>query len=306
MRPEVFDGPGSAQASRKEEEPMNKASAVATHESELPVTWIKPATGWPLPNLGELWAFRELLLFLVWRDVTVRYKQTAIGVGWAILQPVMAMVIFTLFFGRLAKMPSDGLPYPLFAYTALVPWMFFANGLVLSTNSLVSNKGLLTKIYFPRLAIPLAAVLGCTVDLSLALVTLGGMMIYFGVFPSSASWLVVAFVALALMTSFGAGLWLSALNVQYRDVGFTVPFLVQLWLFATPVVYPSSLLPEAWRTLYGINPMVSVVEGFRWALLGAKAPLPGTLAVSTITALALLVSGSLYFRSAERTFADVV
>lgn len=270
------------------------------------VTWIRPSRGWAVPDLRELWAYRELLYFLVWRDVKVRYKQTALGAAWAIIQPLATMVVFSLFFGRLAGVPSDGVPYPVFAYAALVPWTFFANGLTLSTQSLVQGQNLLRKVYFPRLAIPTAAVLSGLVDFALAFTVLLGMMAYSGIAPGPRAAWIAPLLLLALTTSLGVGLWLSALNVKYRDVGYVVPFLVQLWLFATPIAYPSSLLGEPWRTVYGINPMVGVVEGFRWALLGTDTAPGGAVAVSAVAAAAILAGGAFHFRRMERSFADVV
>jgi lipopolysaccharide transport system permease protein len=256
--------------------------------------------------LGELWEYRELLYFLTWRDIKVRHKQTVLGAAWAIIQPFFTMVVFSLFFGRLAGIPSDGIPYPLFAYTALVPWSFFAGGLNNSANSLVGNANLLKKVYFPRLAIPLSTVLAGVIDFVLAFVVLLGMLLFYGMVPTlNIVWLPLL-VLLALVTALGVGLWLSALNVQFRDVRYTIPFLTQFWLFATPIAYPSTLLAEPWRTLYGINPMVGVVEGFRWALLGT-ATAPGLMIlVSALAALGLLVSGAYYFRRMEKSFADVV
>ena len=228
---------------------------------------IAPSKGWVSLKLHELWEYRELLYFLVWRDIKVRYKQTALGATWAIIQPVFTMLVFSLFFGHLGKIPSDGIPYPIFSFAALVPWTFFANGLGQSSNSLVGNANLITKIYFPRLIVPLASVFSGIVDFLLAFVVLLGMMLYYGLVPTLNVFWLPLFVLLALVTSLGVGLWLSALNVEYRDVRYVVPFITQFWLFATPIAYPSSLLPEPWRTIYGLNPMVGVVEGFRWALL---------------------------------------
>ncbi len=267
---------------------------------------IEPSKGWVPIRLKEIWSYRELLYFLVWRDIKVRYKQTALGASWAILQPVSTMLVFSLFFGKLAKMPSEGVPYPIFSYTALVPWSFFALGLGQSSNSLVSSAQLIKKVYFPRLIIPIATIFAGIVDFLLSFSVLLVLMVYFGIFPTmNVLWLPL-FVLLALVTSLGVGLWLSALNVEFRDVRFVVPFLTQFWMFATPIVYPSSLLPEPWRTVYGLNPMVGVVEGFRWALLGtANRPGP-MIVVSSIAALALLVSGAFYFRRMEKTFADIV
>lgn len=273
--------------------------------TEPQATWIRPTRGWAVPSLGDLWRFRELLYFLVWRDVKVRYKQTVLGGAWAIIQPFATMIVFSLFFGRLARMPSDGVPYPVFAYTALVPWTFFANGLTLSANSLVGHQNLIKKVYFPRLAIPTAAVLSCLVDFALAFVVLLGMLGFYGRLPGLAALWTLPLVLLALTTCIGVGLWLSALNVQYRDIGYIVPFLVQFWLFATPVAYPSSLLEAPWRTLYGLNPMVGVVEGFRWALLGTDTAPAATIAVSALASLIVLVSGAFYFRRMDRVFADV-
>ena len=272
----------------------------------LPVLFIRPSKGWISLKLGELWEYRELLYFLTWRDVMVRYKQTVLGVAWAIIQPVFTMVVFSLFFGRLAKMPSDGIPYPVFSYAALVPWQFFANGLSASSNSLVGSANLIKKVYFPRLVIPISSVLSGGVDFFLAFLVLLGMILAYGIVPTwNMVWLPLLLL-LALVTALGAGLWLTAMNVQFRDVRYAVPFLIQAWMYATPIAYPSSLLDEPWRTLYGLNPMVGVVEGFRWALLGAEtAPGPVVL-VSALVSIALLVSGAFYFRRMERTFADVV
>ena len=257
-------------------------------------------------GLAELWKHRELLYFLTWRDIKVRYKQTALGVAWAVLQPLATMAVFSLFFGRLARMPSEGVPYPLFVFAALVPWTFFANGLTQGANSVVLNQNLVTKIYFPRLAIPIATVLAGAVDFVLSFVLLVALMIYYGVPLSPRMLWVVPFSLLALTTALGVAFWLAALNVKYRDVRYTVPFLVQLWLFATPIAYPSTLLGEPWRTVYGVNPMSGVVEGFRWALLGTGAGPGGMVPVSAVAALLLMLSGAVYFRRMERTFADVV
>ncbi len=267
---------------------------------------IRPSQGWISLNLGELWAYRELLYFLTWRDIKVRYKQTVLGASWAIIQPFLTMVVFSLFFGKLAKVPSDGVPYPIFSYAALVPWTFFATGLAQSSGSLVGSQNLIKKIYFPRLAIPIGTVLSGLVDFILAFIVLLLMMFYYGMTPTANVIWLPLFVALALLTSLGVGLWLSAMNVQFRDVRYTVPFLTQIWLFATPVAYPSSLLSEPWKTVYAINPMVGVVEGFRWALLATETAPGPMLIVSSLAAIALLVSGAYYFRRMERTFADVV
>ena len=271
-----------------------------------PIVRIEPSRGWVSLHLHELWQYRELLYFLTWRDVKVRYKQTALGASWAIIQPFLTMVVFSLFFGNLAGVPSDGLPYPIFSYAALVPWTFFASGITFSSNSLVQNSNLVTKVYFPRLAMPIASVLSVTVDFILAFLVLVAMMIFFGIVPSwTILWLPMFFV-LAFVTSLGVGLWLSALNVSYRDVRYTVPFLVQLWLFLTPSAYPSSLVDPPWRTLLGINPMAGVVESFRWALLKTDTAPGSMIAVSAVMAFGLLVTGAFYFRRMERSFADVV
>lgn len=271
-----------------------------------PLLRIEPVTGWSGLKLRELWEYRELLYFLIWRDLKVRYKQTALGAAWAIIQPVLTMVVFSLFFGRLAGVPSDGIPYPIFTYAALVPWTFFANGLHHSSQSLVTSSNLLKKVYFPRLAIPIATVMSGIVDFALAFAVLLVMMFLYDVVPTAAiAWLPL-FLLLALVTSLGVGLWLAALNVQYRDVRYVVPFLTQFWLFATPIAYSSTLLQEPWRTVYGINPMVGVVDGFRWTLLGTGAAPGPVLAASSTAAIAVLVSGALYFRRMERTFADIV
>lgn len=277
-----------------------------TGVSSLPHTEIEPRHGWVSLRLRELWEYRELLYFLTWRDVKVRYKQTVLGASWAVIQPFFTMVVFSVFFGRLAKMPSDGIPYPIFSYAALVPWMFFANGLSQSANSLVGSANLIKKVYFPRLAIPIATVLGEAVDFTLAFGVLMVMMVFYGITPTANVVWLPLLLLLALTTSLGVGLWLSALNVQYRDIRYVVPFLTQFWLFATPIAYPSSLLSEPWRTLYGLNPMVGVVEGFRWALLGTNTAPGPTIILSAVAAAGLLVSGTFYFRRMERNFADVI
>jgi lipopolysaccharide transport system permease protein len=280
--------------------------SAATAAPNIPHARIEPTHGWASLRLGELWEYRELVYFFTWRDIKVRYKQTVLGVLWAIIQPLFTMLIFALFFGRLAKVPSDGIPYPIFSYTALVPWTFFATGLTQASNTLVQNSNMLKKIYFPRMAMPLGTVIAGGVDFCLAFAVLLGMMGFYGIVPT---WKVVwlpFFLLLALVTCLGVSLWLSAMNVQFRDVRYTIPFLTQFWMFATPIAYPSSLLSEPWRTVYGINPMVGVVEGFRWALLDAHTAPGPMIVVSSIVALGLLVGGAYYFRRLERTFADVV
>jgi lipopolysaccharide transport system permease protein len=273
---------------------------------EIPVIRIEPSRGWVSLRLHELWEFRELLYFLAWRDIKVRYKQTALGVAWAILQPFFTMVIFSIFFGKLGRIPSDGIPYPIFAFAALVPWTFFAHGVNQSSNSLVTGAQLIKKVYFPRLVVPVAAVLSGVVDFILAFIVLLGMMLYYGLAPTANIVWLPAFLLLALITSLGVGLWLSTLNVQYRDVRHAVPFITQFWLFLTPIAYPSTLLSEPWRTLYGLNPMAGVVEGFRWALLGTDTEPGAMIFVSSLMALAILIAGAFYFRRMEKTFADVV
>jgi lipopolysaccharide transport system permease protein len=272
----------------------------------VPVVHIEASKGWVSLKLRELWEYRELLYFLIWRDVKVRYKQTVLGAAWAIIQPLFTMVVFSLFFGRLAKIPSDGIPYPIFSYAALVPWALFSKGLIQGANSLVGGARLIRKVYFPRLAMPIATVMGGIVDFALAFGVLLGMMFAYGIAPTlNVLWLPLL-VLLAMITSLGVALWLSAMNVQFRDVRYLVPFLTQAWLYATPIAYPSSLLPQPWRTLYGINPMAGVAEGFRWALLGTDTASGPIIIVSVLAALAMLVSGAFYFRRMEKTFADVV
>ena len=267
---------------------------------------IKPSRGWMPIRLDALWAHRELLYFLVWRDIKVRYKQTLLGVLWAVLQPLMLMLAFSMFFGRLAKMPSDGLPYPVFTFCALIPWQLFAQALTQASNSLVANDRLITKVYFPRLVIPLSAVLSGLVDFLIAFIILLALMIHYGISPTSALWTIPIFVLLAVVSALAVGLWLSAVNVQYRDVRYIIPFVAQLWFFVSPVAYPSSIVPESWRWLYALNPMAGVIEGFRWALLG-KTEGPGSeLVLSFAVVVVLFVGGLYYFRRVEKTFADVV
>jgi lipopolysaccharide transport system permease protein len=289
-----------------EQAPAPPASERRGKDSQPPLIVIEPTRGWVSLRLHELWDYRELLYFLTWRDVKVRYKQTALGASWAILQPFLTMVVFSLFFGRLAKVPSDGVPYPIFAYAALIPWTFFAYGLQQSSNSIVASTNLITKVYCPRLLIPIASVLSGLVDFALASVVLIGMMVWYGIAPTKNVTFVPLFLLLALVTALAVGFWLSALNVRYRDVRYVVPFLTQFWLFATPIAYSSALLDQPWRTLYGLNPMVGVVEGFRWALIGTDTG-PGLMAaVSALAALGLFLGGAFYFRRTERRFADLV
>lgn len=288
------------------EQPAEGAAPVRPTSGDLRVIRIERSEGWVALKLHELWEYRELLYFLVWRDVKVRYKQTMLGAGWAILQPFFTMVIFSIFFGRLAKIPSDGIPYPIFAYAALVPWTFFATALGRGADSLVSSADIIKKVYFPRMAVPIARVTAALVDLVLSFGVLLLMMRYYHVAATARVFWVPLFTLLAVVTALGASLWLSAMNVEFRDVQFVIPFLIQLWFFATPVIYPSSLLPGRWRLAYALNPMAGVVEGFRWALLGSQAVPGKILAVPVVTALALLVSGALCFRRMEKTFADIL
>lgn len=290
---------------RNLDEQLTENEDILAVVTEYPITVIEPSPGWGALKLTELWEYRELLYFLIWREIKVRYKQTALGAGWAVIQPLATMMVFSVFFGKLGKIPSDGIPYPIFSYTALLPWTFFANGMSQASNSLVGSANLITKVYFPRLVMPLSGVLSGLIDFAIAFFVLLGMMVFYQVWPTTAVVWLPLFLLLALITALGVGLWLSALNVQYRDIRYVVPFLVQFWLFATPIAYPSSLLSEPWRTIYGLNPMAGVVEGFRWALLGSNPP-GAMLAVSASVAILLVTSGLYYFRRMEKTFADVV
>jgi lipopolysaccharide transport system permease protein len=275
-------------------------------QEALPHRVIKPAAAWVPINLPELWRYRELVYFLTWKEIRVRYKQTVLGAAWAIIPPFFTMLVFSVFLGGLAKVPSDGLPYPVFVFCALVPWTYFAYALTHGGNSLVENSNLLTKIYFPRLLIPAAAVLAGLLDLFIAFAILLAMQLYYGIHPTLAILWLPLLVLLALATALGATLWLSALNVHYRDFRYTIPFLVQFWLFATPVAYSSKLVPAVWRPVYGLNPMAGVVEGFRWALLGTGEP-PGLMILASAAVVAvLLVTGLVYFRRVEGRFADIV
>jgi lipopolysaccharide transport system permease protein len=279
---------------------------ISSFDGQVPHTLIKPAGKWTAIRLDELWAYRELLFFFIWRDIKVRYRQTVMGVLWAVIQPFFTMVVFSLFFGNLAGVPSDDVPYPLFTFAALVPWTFFANALTQGSNSLVNSSDMIRKIYFPRLTLPTATVLSGILDFVLAFGLLLIIMLFYQRIPTiNVLWLPL-FLLLALITSLGVSLWLSAMNVQFRDVRYTIPFLTQAWLFITPIAYPSSLLSEPWRTLYGLNPMAGVVEGFRWALLGTDTAPGPIIVVSSLAAVLLLVSGVFYFRKMEKTFADVI
>jgi lipopolysaccharide transport system permease protein len=278
------------------------------------IIYIRPPQGWMGLNLKDLWLYRELIYFLIWRDVKVRYKQTVLGASWAIIQPLMTMVVFTVLFGRVAKVPTDGIPYPIFSYTALLPWGLFTKALSDAGRSLIQNRSMITKVYFPRLVIPISSVVSGIVDFGLAFTIFIGMLIYYNsdlggnynIQPNYAVVTLPLFILLAMITSLGVGLWLSALNVIYRDVNYMLPFITQIWLFITPVAYPASMIPEKWQLVYALNPMTGVVEGFRWALLGME-PAPGPMvAVSTVIAVIVLITGLFYFRRMERTFADMV
>jgi lipopolysaccharide transport system permease protein len=275
-------------------------------QKSVPELVIESREPWFALRLGEVWKYRELLYFLVWRDVKVRYQQTLIGAAWAVLQPLMTMIVFTLIFGRLAKLPSQNVPYPLFVYTALLPWQLFAFALTESSNSLVNNQHLIRKVYFPRLIIPMSSAMVGLVDFSISMLVLAGMMAFYGVAPTKLILLVVPFLILAIATALGTGLWLSALNIKYRDVKYVVPFLAQLWMFATPVVYSSQSVPQKWRVLFGLNPMTAVVEGFRQALLGTRSGSNPMMLTSLSAVVLTLVTGLVYFRRMERSFADLV
>ncbi|HNY99736.1 MAG TPA: ABC transporter permease [Anaerolineaceae bacterium] len=279
-----------------------------TATSEPRTIILRPSRGFSFLDFRELWIYRELVYFLTWRSLKVRYKQTVLGAVWAVLEPFLTMVVFTIFFGNLAKVGSDNIPYPIWSYAGLLPWGLFSKALSDASRSLVANSHMITKIYFPRIILPLSSILAGLVDFAIAFVVLIGMMLFYKQFPTSAVWTLPLFLLLAMITALGVALWLSALNVKYRDVGYILPFLTQFWLFITPVVYPSSQIPEQWRLIYGLNPMTGVVEGFRWALLGIN-PQPTffpMLAVSAAMAIVVLFTGILYFRRMERGFADMV
>ena len=280
--------------------------AVAAQRPETPVVRIEARRGWLALDLGELWAYRDLVYFFIWRDIKVRYKQTAIGAAWAILQPVLTMLVFSLFFGKLARIPSQGLPYPIFYYTALLPWMYFATAMQSATNVVVEQQRVITKIYFPRVVLPIAAVLAGLLDFVISFAVLLALMAYYRMAPTAAVIWLPLFTLLAVLTALGVGLWLSALNALYRDVRYVVPFLVQFWLFASPVAYPSSLVPAKWRWLYGLNPMAGVIEGFRWALTGHGEPPSILLAASSSAVVLLVLSGLVYYHAVEGKIADVV
>jgi lipopolysaccharide transport system permease protein len=285
---------------------MSDAQASMAVQEE-PLYVVRPSGGWSFPDLRELWRYRGLVYFLTWRDIKVRYKQTLLGAAWAILKPFFSMVVFSILFGRLAQIPTDDVPGPIFYFTGLLPWLLFQDGISKAGTSLVSGRHLITKVYFPRLAVPLASVLAGLVDFGLSFLVLIGMMAFYGIWAPTMLWTLPLFLLLTLITALGVGLWLSALNVSYRDIGYVIPFLVQVWLYASPVVYSTNLIPEGLgKLVYGLNPMAGVVQGFRWAMLGAGQPSPTLLASSTLVSLLLLVTGLIYFRRMERSFADVV
>jgi lipopolysaccharide transport system permease protein len=274
--------------------------------AEPTTIYIRPSTGLTALNLRDLWIYRELIFFLVWRDIKVRYKQTLLGATWAIIQPIMTMLVFTFLFGKIAKMPTDGIPYPIFSYTALLPWGLFTTALNQGSRSLTAHNNMITKVYFPRLVLPLASVLGGMIDFAIAFLILIVLMIYYQVTPTATIWTLPLFLLLAIVTALGVSLWLSAINVKYRDVNYALPFLTQFWLFVTPVAYSSKVISDKWQIVYSLNPMAGVVNGFRWALLGTPTGPNLQLLVSTAIAMVVLISGLFYFRSMERTFADMI
>jgi len=288
------------------------AKAETSLRQDLPTLVIRPTSGWMPVDLREFWTFRELISHLTLRTITVRYKQTLLGISWAVLNPILSMIVFSIFFGKFAKIPSDGIPYPIFAYTALLPWNLFTSGLSDGSKSLIGNRSMVTKVYFPRLVLPVSSVVSGIVDFCIAFVVLFGIMIYYNVrggyqFHFSWAWLSLPFfLVLALVTALGLALWLSALNVRYRDVNYITPFIIQFMLFLTPVVYSANMVPEKWQLIYSLNPMAGVVNGFRWALLGTSTPPDMRLALSVLVALFLLVSGLFVFRRMERSFADLI
>lgn len=267
---------------------------------------IRPSVGWLSINFKEIWAYRELFGILAWRDVSVRYKQSVVGIGWAIIQPVMTMIIFTIIFGKFAKLPSDGIPYPVFSYCALLPWNYFARSLGDSSDSLVGSSQLITKVYFPRLILPISKVFAGLIDLAIAFVILLGMMVWYRIVPTAGILLLPVFILIAMLAALGVGLWFTALNVLYRDVKFVVPFLIQFWMYASPVAYSTSLVPDRWKWVYGLNPIVGVIEGFRWALLGKTAPVFSMFLLPILIVFVMLIGGLYFFRRMEKTFADII
>jgi lipopolysaccharide transport system permease protein len=281
---------------------MESSGTPVQHASVL----IRPISGWVPINLWDLWQYRELLYLLTWRDIKVRYKQTALGVAWVVLQPLLLMLVFTMFFGRLVGVPSDGIPYSIFTYTALLPWQLFSRALNEGSMSLIAHERVITKTYFPRILLPASAVLSSLIDFAIAFVVLLGFILFHGVQPGLAILALPLFVLLVVMAAFGVGLWLAALNVLYRDVRYLLPFLTQIWMFATPIIYPVSAVPDNWRLLYSLNPMVGVVEGFRWALLGSTSGMDSIVGISALIVVGVLIGGVLYFQSVQQTFADVI
>jgi lipopolysaccharide transport system permease protein len=272
----------------------------------LSVTKIRPSRGLATLHLGELWEYRELIYFLIWRDIKVRYKQTAIGAAWVIVQPLLTMLIFTIIFGKLIRVPSEGLPYSVFVYTALVPWSYFSEAVSRGGVSLVANTNLVSKVYFPRLVVPISAVVTPVIDFVLSFFILLGLITWFNIRPTWAIVTLPVFLLFTMVTALSVSLWFSAANVRYRDVGYTIPFLVQVWMFASPIVYPISIIPGKWRLLYSLNPLVGVVEGFRWALLGKESPNFWAMGISAASLILLLAGGTIYFKRMERSFADVI
>lgn len=273
---------------------------------EIPEIVIRPPHGWVSLDLGDMWHYRELLFFLSWRDIKVRYKQTILGIAWALLQPLLTMFLFSLIFGKLAGLPSEGVPYPIFTYTALLPWQLFAYALTMSSTSLVTDQSLITKVYFPRLVIPISSVIAGLLDFGLSLLVLLTMLVLYRIPLTARLLMLPLLVVLALLSAIAVGLWLAALNVQYRDVRYTLPFLTQFWMYATPIAYSITLIPERWRIIYSLNPMVGVVEGFRWAILGSSYSVGPVILVSSAVVLALLLGGLVYFKRMEDSFADVI
>ena len=269
-------------------------------------TVIEPLRGWLPIDIREVWAYRELLTLLAWRDVSVRYKQSVVGIGWAVIQPVMMMIIFTIIFGKFAGLPSEGIPYPIYTYCALLPWTYFARSLSDSSNSLIGSTPLVTKVYFPRLVLPFSKVLAGLIDFGIAFVVLFGMMAWYRIPPTSGIFFLPLFILVAMLSSLGVGLWLTAVNVKYRDIVFVVPFLSQFWMYASPVAYSATIVPEKWQWIYGLNPMVGVIEGFRWALLGKAAPDMGMMVISNGIIILIFISGLYYFKKMEKTFADII
>jgi len=286
---------------------MEKSDAVQNAQVKtIRRSVISPSKGWLSLNLKEVWEYRELLGILARRDVSVRYKQSIVGIGWAIIQPLMTMVIFTIIFGMFAKLPSDGLPYPIFSYCALLPWTYFARSLGDSSDSLVGSSHLITKVYFPRLILPISKVFSGLIDFAIAFAILLGMMAWYRIAPTKGLLALPLFIGIAMLAALGVGTWFTALNVRYRDVKFVVPFLIQFWMYASPVAYSTSIIPEKWQWIYGLNPMVGVIEGFRWAMLGKAAPSITLLLIPSLIIFAILISGLYYFKKMEKTFADII